>query len=72
MSDFKPITNFLLVGDDIIEYFIKESWQIVSTAPNPYPCPYIYFSIRKDFDHSLTKEERREMFDLAQKYSESL
>ncbi len=71
-NDCKGVVNFLLVGDDVIEYFIKEGWEIVSAAPNPHPCPYIYFSIRKDFDHSLTTGERREMLDLAYKYLRKL
>jgi len=51
------VANFLLVGDDQIGYFIRNGWEIVSSAPNPHPCPYIIFSIRKYFDKQLTKKE---------------
>ena len=37
----------LLVGDDQIEYFLNEGWEIIGTAPNPFPCPYIFFVVRK-------------------------
>jgi hypothetical protein len=66
----QEVINFELVGDHIIQYYLSEGWEIVATAPNPYPCPYIFFSVRKIFDHKLSKEERRKFQDEAIKYND--
>ena len=66
----KEVINFELVGDDVIQYYLSEGWEILGTAPNPYPCPYILFSVRKIFDHKLSKEERRKFQHEARKYND--
>lgn len=65
----QEVINFELVGDNVIEYYVVNGWEIVGTAPNPYPCPYIYFSIKKTLPAKLSKEERRKMYEEALQYS---
>lgn len=55
----------LLVGDDIIEYFINNGWEIIANAPNPYPEPYIFFCIRKKVDSTF---DRKAIFIAARTY----
>lgn len=69
ITRFRTTVNFLLVGNDVIEYYVKEGWEIVSTAPNPYPQPYIFLLIKKDFNRTLTKNERLQPEDDARKYN---
>lgn len=66
----QEIINFELVGDDDIQYYLSEGWEIVATAPNPSPCPFIFFSVRKIFDHKLSKQERSKFQDEARKYND--
>lgn len=61
-------TCFLLVGDDLIEYFVNDGWEIVNSAPNPCPSPFLFFCIKKVFEKSLSRSERKLLIDLAQQY----
>lgn len=65
-------TTFLMVGDNEIEYFLNQGWEIVSTAPKPFPCPYIYFCVKKDHENILTKQERKDLHDNCWKYGNEL
>ena len=68
LKEIEMATNFILTDDNYIEFYVDDGWEIVGTAPNPYPSPYIFFSIKKDTVKKLTKEERRELQDNAHKY----
>jgi hypothetical protein len=62
------IINFCLVGDHVIQYYVNEGWEIVSSAPNPCPQPYVYFVIKKNFDRKLSKKEKNQIYEKALRY----
>jgi len=59
----------MLVGDDEVEYFLNTGWEIMASAPNPHPCPYIFFAVRKSCIDPRSYCDK-EMHDQARKYKE--
>jgi len=62
------VINFDVVGDNVIEYYVNQGWEIVANAPNPCPSPYVYFVIKKSFPTQLTKTQKSQIFNEAMEY----
>lgn len=52
-------TKVVTTDEKNIEAFLNDGWEIMASSPNPYPQPYIYFFVRKDFlpEKMPTEEE---------------
>jgi len=66
------IINFDTVGDNVIQYYINEGWEIVANAPNlqqqPDDACCVVFVIKKTFDKKLNREEKKQIRDEAWSY----
>ena len=50
-----------MCGDYEVEYFLENGWELVASAPNPDPMPFIVFIVSKFLEKKLTKDEKNDL-----------
>ncbi len=62
---FKQI---LFTDESELEFYLNDGWDILANSPNPFPQPYIYFTIQRFFQEKPTKEYIKDLRNKSREY----
>lgn len=64
----KLFTNVIKCGDEDVMYFLNTGWEILASAPNPYPEPYIVWFLKKESPGKFSKEDINNLLSRAHEF----
>jgi len=65
-------TKVLQCDETELQYYLNKGWEIITSVPNPYPQPRVYFYIKKMYEYLPPQEEFDLIYKEAVEFSKSV